>query len=360
MSTRALTTGSGSAGMDFSDQASDSARTLVGRSGLGGQDHGVRRDAFIRSPESREELEMVTWGKHDRSFEFTEPGVHRRDLPNSQLTSGGNAMNSHGVIRVLSVDDHYLFQQGVASVIDEQTDMRLVARASSGPESIRLYRNHMPDVTLMELRLPGLSGIDSLIAIREEFPKARVIILTTFDGDSEVQRALRAGASGYFLKSVVPKDLLAAIRQVHAGGKRIQTEVLTQIAEHMGEEDLTAREIEVLRLVVTGHRNREIGGQLYISEETVKVHLRHIREKLGARDRTHAVTLAERRGIIRLDSESACMTAALGRATQPRGSSTLKACELISRSRPNRTLSWRRERANHPARPDAPTRVLQA
>jgi DNA-binding NarL/FixJ family response regulator len=218
-------------------------------------------------------------------------------------------MNSHGVIRVLSVDNHCLFQQGVASVIDEQTDMRMVARASSGTEASRQYREHLPDVTLMDLRLPGLSGIDSLMAIREEFPGARVIILTTLDGDSEVQHALRAGARGYLLKSVAPRDLVAAIREVHAGGKRIQPEVLAQIAEHMGEENLTAREIEVLRLVVTGHRNRDIGGQLYISEETVKVHLRHIREKLGARDRTHAVTLAERRGIIRLDSERASMTA---------------------------------------------------
>ncbi len=272
-------------------------------------------------------------------------------------------MNSHRVIRVLSVDNNCLFQQGVAAVIDGQPDMRMVARASSGPESIRQYRDHLPDVTLMDLRLPGLSGIDSLTAIREEFPKACVIILTTFDGDSEVQRALRAGARGYFLKSVAPQDLLAAIRQVHAGGKRIQSEVLTQIAEHMGEEDLTPREIEVLRLVVTGHRNREIGGQLCISEETVKVHLRHIREKLGARDRTHAVTLAEQRGIIRLGSQSACMTTALGSATQSEttgDSSTPRACDLISKARPHRVLCWPRETTRRRARPDAPTRVLQA
>ena len=218
-------------------------------------------------------------------------------------------MELHGEIRVLSVDHHYLFQQGVATVIDGQPDMRVVAQASSGPESIRLYRDHLPDVTLMDLRLPGQNGIDLLIAIREEFPTARVIILTTSDGDSEVQRALRAGARGYLLKSVAPDDLVAAIRQVHAGSKQIQPEVLAQIVEHMGEEELTAREIEVLRLVVSGQRNREIGAQLYISEDTVKSHLKHIMGKLGARDRTHAVALAGRRGIIRLDAGWASNTA---------------------------------------------------
>ncbi len=237
--------------------------------------------------------------------------VHRAPL---RTESGSSPMNSHGVIRVLSVDHHDLFQHGIATVLHDQPDMCLVARASSGPESLCLYRDHLPDITLMDLHLPGLSGIDSLIAIRGEFPKARVIVLTGFDGDAEVQRALRAGASGYFLKTVAPKDLVRAIRQVHAGSKRIQPEVLAQVVEHMGEEDLTAREVEVLRLVVAGQRNREIGRQLYISEETVKVHVKHIMEKLGARDRTHAAALAGRRGIIRLDSSSAGSAAASGRA----------------------------------------------
>jgi DNA-binding NarL/FixJ family response regulator len=216
-------------------------------------------------------------------------------------------------IRVLSVDDHHLLQQGIAAVITSEPDMQLVAQASSGPEAILLFREHLPDITLMDLRLPGLSGIDAMIAIRAEFPKARIVMLTTFDGDAEVQRALRAGASGYFLKSAPPRDLVAAIRHVHAGNKRIQPEVLAQIAEHMGEEDLTAREIEVLKLVVGGRRNREIGTELYISEETVKVHLKHIMEKLGARDRTHAVALAERRGIIRIDGGPGGKAAASGR-----------------------------------------------
>jgi DNA-binding NarL/FixJ family response regulator len=214
-------------------------------------------------------------------------------------------MNLNREIRVLSADNHYLFQHGIAAVIDGQPDMRMVAQAASGPESIRLYREYLPDVTLMDLSLPVLTGIDSLIAIREEFPNACVIILTTFDGDSEVQRALRAGARGYFLKSVAPNDLVAAIRQVYAGKKQIQPELLTQLAEHIGEEEMTEREIEVLRLVVAGKRNREIGEQLYISEDTVKSHVKHIMSKLGARDRTHAVALAERRGIIRIHSRTA-------------------------------------------------------
>lgn len=223
-------------------------------------------------------------------------------------------MNLHRVIRILSVDNHYFFQQGVTAVIDSEPDMRVVAQASSGPESIRLHQTQQPDITLMDLQLPGLSGIDSLLAIREQVPEARVIILTTLEGESQVQRALRAGARGYFLKSVAPRDLVAAIRHVHAGGKRIQPEVAAQMVEHMGEECLTAREIEVLQLVGAGQRNREIGGHLYISEDTVKSHLKHIMGKLGARGRTHAVALAERRGIIRLDSGSASKAVASGNA----------------------------------------------
>jgi DNA-binding NarL/FixJ family response regulator len=151
----------------------------------------------------------------------------------------------------------------------------------------------------MDLRLPGQSGIDAMMAIRADFTNARIIILTTFDGDVEVQRALEAGACGYFLKSMPPNELVEAIRQVHAGNKRVQTELAAQLAEHMGEEGLTARETQVLEQMVAGHRNREIGKRLFISEETVKVHLKHIMEKLAARDRTHAVAIADRRGIVR-------------------------------------------------------------
>jgi len=212
-------------------------------------------------------------------------------------------MSPQNLIRILCVDDHHLLREGIATIINNQPDMRLVSQASSGPEAIQQYRAHRPDITLMDLRMPGMSGIDTLLAIREEFPNARVVILTTFDGDVEVQRALQGGACGYLLKTAPPDELVETVRKVHAGNKRIQTAVLERIAEHMGEDELSAREIEVLELIAAGHRNREIGERLFISEETVKVHLKHIKEKLGAKDRTHAVALAERRGIIRMDAD---------------------------------------------------------
>jgi len=203
-------------------------------------------------------------------------------------------------IRVLSVDDHPLFREGIATVINNQPDMRLVCQAPSGSEAIQLFREHHPDVTLMDLRLPGLSGLDAMIAIRQEFPEARVIMLTTFEGDVEIQRALEAGARGYLLKNMPPGEMVAMIRQVHAGKKRVPGEVAAQLAEHMSDESLTTREVEVLRLVAGGNRNRDIAELLFISEETVKVHIRHIMDKLGAKDRTQAIAIAARRGIIQL------------------------------------------------------------
>lgn len=209
-------------------------------------------------------------------------------------------MSEQARIRVLSVDDHPLLRQGIAAIINSQPDMLLVAEASSGGEGIQQFRQHQPDVTLMDLRLPDRSGIDTMIAIRTEFSGARIIMLTTFEGDVEVQRALEAGARGYMLKSMPPKDLVDVIRQVHAGKKRVPTELAAQLAEHMSDEALTEREIDVLRHVAGGNRNRDIGEQLFISEETVKVHVKHIMEKLGASDRTQAVAIAVRRGIIQL------------------------------------------------------------
>ena len=209
-------------------------------------------------------------------------------------------MNDQAQIRVLSVDDHPLLNEGIAAIIKNQPDMQLVAQATSGNDAIEKFRQHRPDVALMDLRLPDMSGIDAMIAIRTEFPEARIVMLTTFEGDVEIQRALAAGARGYLLKSMPPKDLVAAIRQVHAGKKRIPSEVAARLAEHMGKEDLTAREMDVLRHAANGNRNRDIAEKLFISEDTVKVHIKHIMEKLGATDRTQAVAVALRRGIIQL------------------------------------------------------------
>jgi DNA-binding NarL/FixJ family response regulator len=203
-------------------------------------------------------------------------------------------------IRILSVDDHPLLRQGLAAIIEGETDMTLVCQAANATEAIQKHREHRPDITLMDLRLPDLSGIDAMMAIRAECPDARVIILTTFEGDVEIQRALQAGARGYLLKSTPPSELVQAIRQVHAGGKRVPPDVAAQLAEHMGSERLTAREIEVLSQVAEGNRNRDIADKLFISEETVKVHVKHIMEKLGANDRTQAISIAVRRGIIQL------------------------------------------------------------
>jgi len=203
-------------------------------------------------------------------------------------------------IRVFCVDDHPLLREGIAAIINGSSDMALVGEASTGCEAIQQFRKHQPDVTLMDLRLPDMSGIDAMIAIRTDFPEARIIMLTTFEGDVEMQRALEAGARGYLLKNMPPKELAEAIRQVHSGKKRIPPQVAAKLAEHLGEEQLTAREMDVLRHMAGGNRNRDIAQQLFISEETVKVHVKHIMEKLGASDRTQAVAIALRRGIISL------------------------------------------------------------
>ena len=203
-------------------------------------------------------------------------------------------------IRVLSVDDHPLIREGIATVINSQPDMLVIAQASNAREAIQRFDEHKPDVTLMDLRLPDMSGIDAMIAIRTKFPEARIMMLTTFEWDTDIQRAFTAGARSYMLKSMTPNDLAETIRQVHAGKKRIPPEVAARIAEHLSDEPLTERELEVLKLAMGGNRNRDIANRLSISEETVKAHMKHIIEKLGAIDRTQAVTIALRRGLIHL------------------------------------------------------------
>ena len=209
-------------------------------------------------------------------------------------------MNSPSQIRVFSVDDHPLLREGIAALVNNQPDMVLIGQASTGSEAIQLFKEYLPDVTLLDLRLPDMSGIDTLIAIRTAFPNARVIMLTTFEGDVEIHRALQAGAGGYLLKNMPPSELLDVIRLVHAGKKRIPPEIASQLAEHMADEALTEREVEVLQQVAGGNKNRDIANKLFISEETVKVHIKHIMEKLGAADRTQAVAIGIRRGIIQL------------------------------------------------------------
>jgi DNA-binding NarL/FixJ family response regulator len=203
-------------------------------------------------------------------------------------------------IRILCVDDHPLLRKGIGTVIHSQPDMSLIAEASDGPEGIDQFRRHKPDVTLMDLRLPGMSGVDAMIAIRAEFPQARIIILTTFEGDVEIQRALEAGARGYMLKTMPPENMINTIRQVNAGKKLVPPEIAANLAEHYSDDALTAREIEVLQQIASGNRNRDIAEKLFISEQTVKVHIKHIMEKLGASDRTEAVAIGTRRGFIQL------------------------------------------------------------
>ena len=203
-------------------------------------------------------------------------------------------------IRILRADDHALLREGIAALVAIEPDMELVAQASTGREAIEQFRRHRPDITLMDLQMPDISGIEAIIAIRSEFPNARIVVLTTYSGDVHVVRALKAGARGYMLKGDVHTDLLETIRAVHSGRKRIPPEVAAELAGHTGEDQLTARELEILKRIGKGNANKEIAAQLSIAEDTVKSHVGNILEKLGANDRTHAVTIGLKRGIIEL------------------------------------------------------------
>jgi DNA-binding NarL/FixJ family response regulator len=204
------------------------------------------------------------------------------------------------MIGVLSVDDHPLLREGIAAMVNAESDMKLIAEASNGQEAIEKFRLHRPDVTLMDLQMPAMNGIEAIISIRSEFPNARIIVLTTYAGDIQVLRALKAGARGYILKGHVRRELLDTIRAVHAGQKRIPPEVAAELAEHAVEDELSLREIDVLRLIASGHANKAIATRLSIAEDTVKSHVTNILAKLGANDRTHAVTISLKRGIIEL------------------------------------------------------------
>jgi DNA-binding NarL/FixJ family response regulator len=229
---------------------------------------------------------------------FTNESLSMMCSRTTQDSEHAPVQSEQPAIRVFSVDDHPALRAGIAAIVNNQPDMELIGCASDAREGIQMFRELRPDVTLMDLRLPDVSGIEALIAIRTEFPQARILMLTTSCGDVEIERALRAGAAGYLPKSMPSKELVAAIRNVHQGKKSVPEEIAAHLAENLSYEALSPRETEVLRHLAGGNRNRDIAQSLFISEETVKVHIKHILEKLGASDRTQAMAIAVRRGII--------------------------------------------------------------
>jgi DNA-binding NarL/FixJ family response regulator len=209
--------------------------------------------------------------------------------------------STHNLIRILTVDDHPVLRKGLAALVNAEPDLKLVAEASNGKEAIEAFRSHQPDITLMDIQMPGLDGIEAIRTIRNEFPEARIIVLTTYTGDAQVLRALKAGARAYILKGHVLDELLDTIRAVHAGKKRIPSDIAAELASHATDDALTEREVDVLKLISAGNGNKQIADVLSISEATVKSRVTNILSKLGANDRAHAVTIALKRGIIELD-----------------------------------------------------------
>jgi DNA-binding NarL/FixJ family response regulator len=209
--------------------------------------------------------------------------------------------NARNLIRILTVDDHPLLRKGIAALVNIEPDLKLIAEASNGQEAVEAFRSYQPDVTLMDLQMPGLDGIEAISRIRNEFPDARIVVFTTYSGDVQVLRALRAGARGYILKGNVHKELLDTIRAVHSGQKRIPPEIAADLADHAADDELTQREIDVLMLIAAGNGNKQIADRLSIGEATVKSHVSNIMSKLGANDRAHAVTIGLQRGIIKLN-----------------------------------------------------------
>jgi DNA-binding NarL/FixJ family response regulator len=238
---------------------------------------------------------VVYFGEHEGGVDGE---TNAREQSNEGAAVSEATMNTSSPIRILTVDDHPVLREGIAAVLGSETDMVIVAEASNGREAVEHFRTHRPDITLMDLQMPIMNGTDAIVAIRKEFPDARIIVLTTYSGDVLADRALKAGAYGYLLKSMLRKELTETIRIVHGGKRRVPPEIAVEMAEHHTDDDLTEREIEVLRQVAAGNANKIVADHLTISEETVKAHLRSIFSKLGANDRTHAVTIALKRGII--------------------------------------------------------------